>query len=294
MTLLRALPGGATSPAADGFEIGFVDEDGVERRALLADAWAAPFERYRPVRRFPSYKGQKHFPGQWWSATMGGHVGFESWLERDHLMLLDFDPAVVGVSSQPFWLFWAVESGKVRSHAPDYFARLDDGSALVVDCRPADRIKPKDAAKFDATRHVGPVLARDWSVRMDLFVGTVDVSAQATTSLGPTTPAASKDDISQLSSPTTSDPPQRNPPPSTLSPALHPGPAATHRQNHEEDDRYSDANASSSPHREPDGAKVTVGDERLGIRGGARSGVAHGGLRWHRPHWRVSNASTAR
>jgi hypothetical protein len=27
-------------------------------------------------------------------------VGYESWLERDQLMLLDFDPAVVGIASQ--------------------------------------------------------------------------------------------------------------------------------------------------------------------------------------------------
>lgn len=34
-------------------------------------------------------------------ATTGAHVGFESWLERDHLMLLDFDPGVVGIAAQP-------------------------------------------------------------------------------------------------------------------------------------------------------------------------------------------------
>lgn len=33
-------------------------------------------------------------------------MGFESWLERDHVMLLDFDAAVVGIASQPFRLFW--------------------------------------------------------------------------------------------------------------------------------------------------------------------------------------------
>ena len=82
---------------------------------------------------------------------MGCHVGFESWLERDHLMLLDFDPTVVAVVSQPFWLFWRTEQGKVRSHAPDYFARLAGGGAVVVDCRPAERIKPRDAAAFAAT-----------------------------------------------------------------------------------------------------------------------------------------------
>ncbi|GLW35196.1 hypothetical protein [Actinoplanes regularis] len=51
-----------------------VDEDGIERRTLLADAWSTPFERYSPVRRFPSYEGQKHYPGQWWSATMGAQA----------------------------------------------------------------------------------------------------------------------------------------------------------------------------------------------------------------------------
>jgi hypothetical protein len=40
----------------------------------------------------------------WWSATTGGHVGFESWLE--HVLHLDFDPSVVGIASHPFWLHW--------------------------------------------------------------------------------------------------------------------------------------------------------------------------------------------
>jgi hypothetical protein len=152
-TGLRALPGGVTGPAGE-VEVGYVTENGVECRAVLGDAWKVPFESCLPVRRFPSYKGQKHFSGRWWSATMGRHVGYESWVERDHLMLLDFDPTVVGVASQPFWLFWTTELGKSRSHAPDYFARLVDGDALVVECRPIERIKPKDAATFAVTREL--------------------------------------------------------------------------------------------------------------------------------------------
>ncbi len=36
---------------------------------------------------------------------------------------------VVGIASQPFWLFWDDEaSGRRRSHAPDYFARMADGA----------------------------------------------------------------------------------------------------------------------------------------------------------------------
>ena len=49
-------------------------------------------------------------------------AGYNSWLERDRLVLLDFDPDVIGIASQPFWLFWTTAEGKARSHAPDYFA----------------------------------------------------------------------------------------------------------------------------------------------------------------------------
>lgn len=88
-----------------------MSRDGGEHRVLLEGARAVPFELGRPVRRFTSRKGQRHLSGLWWSATAGGHVGFESWLERDHVMALDFDPAVVGIASQPFWLRWADEAG---------------------------------------------------------------------------------------------------------------------------------------------------------------------------------------
>ena len=106
-------------------------------RVGLADAWALRFESVPPVRRFASYRGQRHLSGCWWSATDGRHVGFESWLERDHVMALDFDPAVGAIASQPFWLLWpaAEGGGRYRSHAPDYFVRRVDGSAVVVDCR---------------------------------------------------------------------------------------------------------------------------------------------------------------
>ena len=61
--VLRSVPGGVTGGCVSGFEVGYVTEDGVEHRVELADAWAARFESCRPARRFPQYKGQKHFPG---------------------------------------------------------------------------------------------------------------------------------------------------------------------------------------------------------------------------------------
>jgi hypothetical protein len=172
---LRAADGGSGELLADGdFEVGYVGDDGGEHRVPLVDAWSVRFEEAAPVRRFRWTKSQRHYPGRWWTATVGRHVGYESWLERDHLMLLDFDPAVVGVASQPFWLSWTAPAGEAESgtpakasafaHAPDFFARRADGSAVVVDCRPADRIGPRDAAKFAATGTACGVLG--WEYRL--------------------------------------------------------------------------------------------------------------------------------
>jgi hypothetical protein len=55
-----------------------------------------------PARRYSARKGQRHLPGLWLSATIGGHLGYESWLERDHVMWLDWDALVVGIAAQPF------------------------------------------------------------------------------------------------------------------------------------------------------------------------------------------------
>jgi hypothetical protein len=66
-------------------------------------------------------------------------------------MLMDFDPGVRAVASQPFWLRWRDEDDRSRRHAPDFFARRDDGSAVVVDVRPDDRIPERDAQAFAVT-----------------------------------------------------------------------------------------------------------------------------------------------
>jgi len=123
--------------SAPGFGLRFLGEaDGrlAEQRAPLAVAWSTRFEHVRPVREFPSYQGQRRVSGLWWSSIMRDLVGFESWLERDRVMMLDFSPEVVAFSSQPFWLTW-----------------LAGGTGLVIDVRADDRIEPRDAEAFAAT-----------------------------------------------------------------------------------------------------------------------------------------------
>ena len=98
MTELPPEVGRAAEPVGvGGFEIGYVTDDGLEHRVSLSQAWAAPFESRSPIRRFTSHKGQRHL-----RTVVVGHDRrarrFESWMERDHLMALDFDPTVVGIA----------------------------------------------------------------------------------------------------------------------------------------------------------------------------------------------------
>lgn len=76
---------------ADDFEALFVTEAGVELRVPWRRLPDSVDDLGRPVRSFPSYRGQRGFPGWYWASTLGRLVGFESWVERDHLVALDFD-----------------------------------------------------------------------------------------------------------------------------------------------------------------------------------------------------------
>jgi hypothetical protein len=141
-----------TCDADPEFELCYLDADGGGHRELPA-AWPGlQPETFTPVREFRWSKNQVHLPGLWWSVTTGSHVGYESWLERDHVMLLDFDPEVIMIAAQPFWLRWRDASGRTRKHAPDLFARRSDGSGVVIDVRPDGRIEDKDAEAFAVTK----------------------------------------------------------------------------------------------------------------------------------------------
>lgn len=151
--VVNASSAAAIGVSGDGFDLRYLDPEvagAVERRERLTTCWAARFEDVAPVRRFPSYQGQRSFSGLYFAACMNRHVGFESWLERDQLTMLDFSPQVRAFSAQPFWLLWSCQ-GKTRRHAPDFFVRLRDGTGVVVDVRADDRIAPEDADAFEVT-----------------------------------------------------------------------------------------------------------------------------------------------
>lgn len=110
-------------------------------------------ETATPVRSFVSWKGKRNYEGRYFSVTTGGHVIFESLLERDYLITVDADPAVHVVAAQPFLLIWPRGTAGGKFHYPDFFIRLRDGSARVVDVRHPDRVEAAEK-QFVMTREV--------------------------------------------------------------------------------------------------------------------------------------------
>ncbi len=60
----RVEPAGSGTAADGGFEVVHVAADGTERRVSLTALAAVRLEDgRRPVRSFPSYRGQRNYPG---------------------------------------------------------------------------------------------------------------------------------------------------------------------------------------------------------------------------------------
>mgnify|MGYP003950874761 CR=1 FL=1 len=70
----------------------------------------------------------------------GGAATYESTLERDWLLILDFDPCVTSVLVQPFTLNYALD-GQTRRYTPDVKATFDDGSTVVFEVKPRETLR---------------------------------------------------------------------------------------------------------------------------------------------------------
>lgn len=119
--------------------IHYLEPAGIERLVSADHAASVLFEDALPIRDIPSYAGQRHTPGHYWSATTGLMMGYESYLESKWMKLLDFDPDVAAFSAQPFTIEARDAEGSWE-HTPDLFVRRRDGSALLLDVKDDNRM----------------------------------------------------------------------------------------------------------------------------------------------------------
>jgi hypothetical protein len=134
--------------------------DGTVFERPLGQVMAGQIISAVPWRMTRSARGQAHYPGYFWSATMGAHVIYESRLELARLLLADFDHDVTAIAAQPFLLRASV-SGCVRRHVPDFLLVHADQTVRVVNVKPAARMA--DPAVAEALAWPGELFeARGW------------------------------------------------------------------------------------------------------------------------------------
>jgi hypothetical protein len=145
--------------SAESAMVSFRTESGAAQEKPWALVDGTVLSKVMPWRTFRWYKGQRHYSGTYWSATMRDHVIYESRLELARLIFADFDQSVHRILAQPFLLKAKVD-GRVRKHVPDYFLATDHGP-VVVDVKPEYLLaKPIVASSFAWTRRL--VEARGW------------------------------------------------------------------------------------------------------------------------------------
>jgi hypothetical protein len=142
----------------DGIRLVYADDRDRRHAVALEEAALLDFGQVKAFRKPPAYRGQRNFPGWWWSATTRSHVLYESWLERHHVIEADRDARVVAISGQPFELAWPAGKKQLR-HVPDLLCRMLEGHVVVTDCRPVSRadeqFRHKAAVTAAACGHIG-------------------------------------------------------------------------------------------------------------------------------------------
>ena len=89
-------------------------------------------------------------PGRWFSTTAGRFLDYESLLERDWMLLLDFDREVEWICEQPLRLRYRTEDKPV-SHVPDLLV-WRAGTPELCDVKSVERLEdPEFVAQVRAT-----------------------------------------------------------------------------------------------------------------------------------------------
>jgi len=127
-----------------------VSVGGEEVRGGLADLRLDVLGRCEPVRRAGVYRRQRHMPGLWFSTTVERFMEYESLLERDWMLLMDFDREVEWMCEQPLRLRY-VKAGQRVSHVPDLLV-WRAGTPELCDVKSDERLDdPAFLAQVEAT-----------------------------------------------------------------------------------------------------------------------------------------------
>lgn len=118
------------------------------------------------VRKVVTRRGRRirgYFP----STKLGRMVAWESLLERDAILLLEFSPGVASYQEQPALVHYA-HGLRMREYYPDFEVVLGCGSVLHLEVKPASKLAlPAVAAKLRAVARHYAVQGRDYRIVTD-------------------------------------------------------------------------------------------------------------------------------
>lgn len=102
------------------------------------------------VRKVVTRSG-RHHRGKFPSFKLKRTVHWESMLERDAILHLEYHPLVLAYQEQPCVLHYYDDGGEVRQYVPDFHVELDDGSDLYIEVKPESKLcKPDVNRKLKA------------------------------------------------------------------------------------------------------------------------------------------------
>jgi hypothetical protein len=105
------------------------------------------FDEARLARQGTKYPHRRHYEGHYWFEQTRALVWHESMTEYSALMELDHRESIRAITSQPMCIHF-VDGTR---HYPDYFAVLSNGSQVLYDVRPPERIDARAEAQFEKT-----------------------------------------------------------------------------------------------------------------------------------------------
>lgn len=101
------------------------------------------------ARKVVTRRGRR-FRGYFPSTKLGRMVAWESLLERDAILLLEFSPGVLSYQEQPTLVQYA-HGTRVRDYYPDFELSLVNGKRVHIEVKTAYQLsKPEIAAKYTA------------------------------------------------------------------------------------------------------------------------------------------------
>lgn len=116
---------------------------------------------FPPCRISSAYQHRRNYAGTYPFGPELGMVAFESLTELVCLMELDYEANVAAIASQPFGLMFV--DGTL--HYPDFAARLQNGSTVVIDVKPL-KWAAKDAFAHAAALTEEACATQGWGYRI--------------------------------------------------------------------------------------------------------------------------------